>query len=424
MHPYLNAVVGEYRITGYLGEGGMGQVYRAVHTRLGRVVAIKILSQSTSESVVVQRFLNEARIQASLRHPGVAALYDFTEFQGKPAIIMEYVDGQTIQEITATRGPWKTRDAVPILCSCASTLEYVHSRGIVHRDLKSANLKITSTGDLKLLDFGIATSQTATRLTTAGFVIGTFQSLSPEQANGEPAQITSDIWAFGVLAYEMLTGTLPFEGATQMELFSKIMRASFTPPTVLKPNIPSELERIISRCLRKRPEDRYPSMSALRQDLERVRVVPGAGADRQKDGSDERFSLALLTAKFLSQAWQKWTAAAVGVAAAGLIFVLLHSPGPDVQPQPEDKGPVAASTQPNNNAGHIKQVIVDVPEGSAEVWEGRQMLGHTPYKLSRASGTPVDLTLRQPGYSDKLVQFEVGERTEYLFPMQRSDTHP
>jgi len=107
MHPYLNAVVGEYRITGYLGEGGMGQVYRAVHTRLGRVVAIKILSQSTSESVVVQRFLNEARIQASLRHPGVAALYDFTEFQGKPAIIMEYVDGQTIQEITATRGPWK-----------------------------------------------------------------------------------------------------------------------------------------------------------------------------------------------------------------------------------------------------------------------------------------------------------------------------
>ena len=418
MPSYLNAVIGEYRITGYLGEGGMGQVYRAVHSQLGHSVAIKILNQGSGDSVLVQRFLNEARIQASLRHPGVAAFSEFTEFNGKPVIVMEYVDGQTIQEITAERGPWKIEDAVPVLCSCAATLEYIHTQGIVHRDLKSSNLKITSKGEVKLLDFGIATSQVVSRLTKAGFVIGSFQSISPEQARGEQAYAASDIWSFGVLAYEMLTATLPFEGSTQMELFSKIMKGAFTPPTVLKPGIPAEMDRVIARCLRLRPQDRYSSMLTLKQDLERI---PSGRSDGRKLLLDRK-ALDSLMGRFLPYSWLRWGPVFLGVALIVLLATLFYLRKPDTPAA--DSGSIPGSSLSSNGAADLKQVTVDVREGSAEVWEGEKLLGRTPYTLSRTRGNSVALTLREPGFSDLPVQFDVGERAEYTFPMQRSALKP
>lgn len=413
MHLQRNAIIGEYRIVDFLGEGGMGQVYRAVHTRIDRTVAIKILSQ-TSESVVVQRFLNEARIQASLRHPGVAALYDFIEDRGRSVIIMEYVDGQTVQEITSREGAWSADRALPVLRSCASTLAYVHSRGVVHRDLKSANLKITQAGETKLLDFGIATAQMASRLTTAGFVIGTFQSLSPEQARGDSATAASDIWAFGVLAYEMLTATLPFEGASQMELFSKIMKASFTPPAVLKPGIPADLERVIVRCLRKNPADRYPSMDALIADLDEAASRIGAPR-RAKPASSRRALMG--------------TASAVLLSLVGLIFAF-RTPGnsplvssPQIADPPASATSTPTSITALNSAqqGDLKRVTIDVPDGIAEVWEDGQLVGRTPFVITKPFGGAVKLVLHQPGYDDLPVQFEVSQRSEYIYLMRRSD---
>jgi serine/threonine protein kinase len=421
MPPYLNAVIGDYQVTGYLGEGGMGQVYRAVHTLLGHTVAIKILNFSGGESVLVQRFLNEARIQANLHHPGVAAFYEFIEFQGKPVIVMEYVDGQTIQEITAARGPWKIEDAVPIFCSCATTLEYIHAQGIVHRDLKSANLKINSKGELKLLDFGIATHQMVARLTTAGFVIGSFQSISPEQARGEQAVPASDIWSFGVLAYEMLTSTLPFEGSTQMELFSKIMRATYTPPTVLKPGIPTEMEHIIARCLRRKPQDRYPSMLAVKRDLERIPLAAGPGSGWRL-ALPAAGALASLLDGLLPSRRLKWSAAGVAAALLILAAVLLFLPKPPPHAAHGNLPP--PSPPPATSTAESRQVMVDVVEGSAEVWEGNKLLGQTPFALTRGLGTSVTLTLRQPGFSDLPVQFDIGERAEFVFTMQRSAPQP
>jgi serine/threonine-protein kinase len=421
MTSYLNAVIGDYRVTGYLGEGGMGQVYRAVHTLLGHTVAIKILNLSGGESVLVQRFLNEARIQARLHHPGVAAFYEFTEFQGKPVIVMEYVDGQTIQEITASRGPWKIEEAVPILGSCAAILEYIHQQGIVHRDLKSANLKVTSNGELKLLDFGIATYQVLSRLTTAGFVIGSFQSISPEQARGEQAVPASDIWSFGVLAYEMLTATLPFEGSTQMELFSKIMKATYTPATTLKPGIPIAMEHIIDRCLRRRSEDRYPSMLAVKQDLERIPLPAGPGS-RPGPALWAAGALASMLDRLLPSRRLKWSAAGVAAALLILAAVLLFLPKPQLPPS--SRVPPAPAPPPADTTTASGQVIVDVVQGSAEVWEGNQPLGRTPYTLTGILGTSVTLTLRQPGFSDLTVQFDIGERAEYVFTMQRSVQEP
>ena len=418
----LHAVIGEYRIAGYLGEGGMGQVYRAVHTRLGHTVAIKILNQGSGESVLVQRFLNEARIQASLRHPGVAAFYEFTEYRGKPIIVMEYVDGQTIQEITAARGRWKCQDALPVLCACSATLAYIHANGIVHRDLKSANLKITSSGEVKLLDFGIATSQMSSRLTTAGFVIGSFQSISPEQARGEQATPASDIWSLGVLAYEMLTCSLPFEGSTQMELFAKILRASFTPPSVLNPEVPREIDHIVARCLRRRPQDRYPSMLALKQDLERVPVAAAQPLhDRPAARAGNSF-LSRIAAPSSFAKHRKWIAVAVGAAAILYLASLLYLPGP--RAPTANPGPPFAGPVPVESRAELKNVTVEVSEGSAEVWEGTHLLGHTPYTISRSSGNSVTLTLHQPGFVDLPVQFDIGERPEYVFRMQRSAPKP
>jgi serine/threonine protein kinase len=408
-----NSIIGEYRIVDFLGEGGMGQVYRAVHTRIDRTVAIKVLTQTSGESILVQRFLNEARIQASLRHPGVAALYDFTEDHGRSVIIMEYVDGETVQEITSRQGPWSVERALPVFRSCASTLAYVHAQGIVHRDLKSANLKITPAGETKLLDFGIATAQMASRLTTVGFVIGTFQSLSPEQARGEPANAASDIWAFGVLAYEMLTASLPFEGATQMELFSKIMKASFTPPTVLKPSVPVDLERVILRCLRKNPADRYPSMNALIADLDELALRIGA-PDRRKPAISRKTligaaALLLLIAELFflmrppSGSWRGYSSQAVAPSGSA------------------SSNPASGSVSNPPPPGDVKRVTVDIPDGTAEVFEDGKMVGQTPFVISKDYGDSVELLLRQPGYDELPVRFEVSQRSEYVYLMHRSE---
>ena len=420
MDPFLQAVIGEYRVTGLIGEGGMGRVFRAVHTRLNRVVAIKILVAASGDGVFIQRFFNEAQIQSQLRNAGVAALYDFTEFRGSPVIIMEYVDGQTIQQITESRGAWTPAQALPVLLSCARTLSYVHSLGIVHRDLKSSNVKISSAGEVKLLDFGIATGSAAQRLTIAGFVIGTFQSLSPEQTRGEPATSASDIWAFGVLAYEMLTASLPFEGSNAAELFSKISRARFTAPTVLKPGLPQSIEKIIFRCLKRDPADRYSSMEELARDL--ARISPG-----ETSGSSRGFRPAARTRQVL----------AFGSAILALCLLLaigLHFTQQPAGPHDAD-GPACVGCSPALDNDHLsgsstggadpdklRTVTIDTFDGSAEVWQNGVKLGDTPYDFRRPYGESVSAILKRPGFRDLPILFDVGERPTYEFTMDRSNS--
>jgi serine/threonine-protein kinase len=207
----INSSIGEYRIIDRLGEGGMGEVYRGVHNKIGRVAAVKILSTAVSNPEFIERFLNEARIQARLHHPNVAPLFDFLEFQGRPCIIMEFVEGQTLADLIRIRGALHQQEMVAIFRSIVEALDYVHSQGIIHRDIKSTNIKITPAGQVKLLDFGIAKSGNSPALTVTGGFVGTLQYISPEQFTGGNADARSDIWAAGVLLYEMSTGRLPFE---------------------------------------------------------------------------------------------------------------------------------------------------------------------------------------------------------------------
>ena len=418
MDPFLQAVIGEYRITGLIGEGGMGRVFRAVHTRLDRVVAIKILTAASGDGVFIQRFFNEAQIQSQLRNPGVATLYDFTEFHGSPVIIMEFVDGRTIQQITESQGAWTPEQALPVLLSCARTLAYVHSLGIVHRDLKSANVKLTLGNEVKLLDFGIAVGSAAQRLTVAGFVIGTFQSLSPEQTRGEPATPASDIWAFGVLAYEMLTGSLPFEGSNAAELFSKISRARFTAPTVLKPGLSASFDAIIGRCLKRDPADRYASMDDLARDLSRMSptkdVTPERPGLRKITGRPLAIAGAVLAVCLLVALAFHYIQGSQAEGSGSVSCEGCDAPH-EVTPKPDPNGQTG-------NTANLKVVTIDTFNGSAEVWQDGVKLGDTPYEFHRPFGESVSATLKRPGFRDLPILFDVGDRPTYEFNLDRSSS--
>src|SRR5919205_3289643 len=190
-----NQTVGEYRIVDFIGAGGMGEVYRALHSKIGRVAAVKVLTQTSQATDFAERFSNEARIQASLQHPNIATLYDFCEVGGQPCIIMEYVDGQTVAErIEAFRAPLPLHEAAHVFEKVCEAIDYVHRNGVLHRDIKSNNIKVASDGKVKLLDFGIAKAQNAQQqLTQTGSVVGTLQYLAPELIRGGAADAGGDI---------------------------------------------------------------------------------------------------------------------------------------------------------------------------------------------------------------------------------------
>ena len=229
MSSLVNALIGEYLVTDFVGEGGMGEVYKATHTHIGRVIAIKVLSQGVTDPNTVRRFYDEAGIQASLRHPGVAEYLGFYEYRGRPCILMEFVDGETIASILNRRGAIPPSEAFRIACATSEVVAHFHKNGVLHRDIKSGNVKINSAGAIKVLDFGIARFQNTQKLTSAGMVIGTPGILAPEQVRGREVTPATDVWQLGILMYEMLTGKLPFGADNPSALYAQILNADYPP---------------------------------------------------------------------------------------------------------------------------------------------------------------------------------------------------
>ena len=266
--------LGQYEIVGPLGAGGMGEVYRARDSRLGRAVAIKVLpSFLSADSDQLRRFEQEARAAAALNHPNILAVFQMGTYEGAPYLVSELLEGETLRE-QIKRGRLPIRKAIDYAVQIARGLAAAHDKGIVHRDLKPENLFVTKDGRLKILDFGLAklmqpqsgsdeTELTLTTGTEAGMVMGTVGYMSPEQVRGQTADHRADVFAFGAILYEMLAGKRAFQKPTSAETMAAILNED--PPGIsqVTTNIPPALQRVVHRCLEKSPEQRFQSASDL-----------------------------------------------------------------------------------------------------------------------------------------------------------------
>jgi serine/threonine protein kinase len=266
--------IGSYSILRKLGRGGMGVVYLAHDTRLARDVAIKAINRDHSHSPEIrERLRNEARIAGGLSHPGIATIYALEEIDGELYLACEYVPGAPLRALVSS-GPLPIVEVVDIGLQLANALAEAHTKGIVHRDIKPENIIKTPSGVIKVLDFGLARIEHTLQpqLTQTGMLVGTPAYLSPEQAAGQRADFRTDIFALGLLMYELASGTNPFAAGTLEATFARILQAEPPPLSSVQPNSIPDLDRIVARCLRKDPLARYRSTREIISDLEQLRA--------------------------------------------------------------------------------------------------------------------------------------------------------
>ena len=388
--------LGPYEIGSPLGAGGMGEVYRARDTKLGRDVALKVLPATfATDPERMARFRREAQVLASLNHPHIGAIYGLEDSGGVPALVMELVEGPTLADRIAP-GAIPVDEALPIAREIAEALEAAHESGIIHRDLKPANIKVTPDGNVKVLDFGLAkaleghpsstdihNSPTVTSMATQpGIILGTAAYMSPEQAKGKSVDRRTDIWAFGCVFFEMLAGKRPFEGETVSDALAAVIRAE--PEWSLLPsNAPQTIRNLLQRCLKKDPRQRLQAIGDARIAIEEV--LSGASQD-------------LLSAvEMRTAAWRRalsWTVATVAVILAALFAAKYFTRNP--QPLPAI---VSQITSPPNTrfvfTGINPGPPILSPDGkwlvfSAVGSDGRQLLWVRP--LNSAAAKPLDGT--------------------------------
>jgi TolB-like protein/Tfp pilus assembly protein PilF/predicted Ser/Thr protein kinase len=289
---------GRYEIIEELGRGGMGVVYKAHDTKLKRGVALKFLPQElTHISEIKERFIREAQAAAALDHPNICTVYEFDETEEKTFISMAYIEGQSLKK-KIEQGPLELDEALRIAIQTAEGLEEAHKKGVVHRDIKSANIMVDERNQAKIMDFGLARISGTTLVTQEGMMMGTIAYMSPEQARGEVVDLRTDIWSFGVVLYEMFSGQLPFKGDHDQAVVYSILNEKPKPITDLRSEIPESIEQVIGKAMEKNPDDRYQNIGELLDDLRSISegIVPEEIKVRLRKAKLQRRKRAILYA--------------------------------------------------------------------------------------------------------------------------------
>ena len=368
---------GRYRLERKLGSGGMADVWLAEDQELGRKVAIKMLHERyANDTQFVERFRREATHAAGLSHPNVVSIFDRGETDGSYYIVMEYVEGRTLKELLVTRGPCPVPVAISYVRQVLAALRYAHRNGIVHRDIKPHNVLVDHEGRVKVADFGIARAGSS-QMTEAGSIIGTAQYLSPEQARGAPVDESSDLYSTGIVLYELLTGDLPFNGETPVEIAMKHLSQVPSAPSSIRSEIPRDLDLVVLRALAKEPAERYRSAKEMDRDLELVGRGDPVGTETEAAatmvlrgettaattvrpvpagfGGDERYRSYEGEVR-TGRAWWPWLVALGAAVALGVIGWFVYD---DVRDRIDANEPIAV----DNYTGILEENAVDLIVG-------------------------------------------------------------
>lgn len=382
-----------YHLTERIGSGGMGDVYKAYNKSLQRMAAVKILHQKE----MAERFRNEAYIQSSVSHPNIACMYEYLISNDTPCIIMEYVEGESLDRYMRRKGKLVNLDAENIIRQIASALAYLHKKDIIHRDIKPQNFKIGADGKVTMLDFGIAKAKYTPRLTQQGFAVGTTEYMSPEQFQ-QQGEKKSDIWSLGVLAYELLTGYLPFEANNPVTLRAKIEKGSFTNPKIMAPQVSEKLNTVIEKSLRLNAASRISAAEI--QNLLGDRQIKQAHTEKKWPVKME------------------WSRKNLLLAGGALLTILLmvfiiNGTGNDViGKEVKQEMPGTPGLQKMIiSAPNAPDAYIVFPDGSSK---------KLPYEITGTEGQNFQFTIRAEGYAARQVEVPItNRRKSYEYNLEK-----
>ncbi len=357
MNQYIGKTLGAYQILEQIGRGGMATIFKAYHPAMDRYVAVKMLaSHFAQDETFVPRFTQEARTLARLEHPHVLPVYDYGEQEGTTYLVMRYIEAGTLKDLITGQGPLELDQVAHILDQVGRALGYAHSQDVIHRDIKPANVLIDARGDAFLMDFGIAKMVAGTaQFTATGAIVGTPAYMSPEQGMAEPADHRSDIYALGVVLYEMVTGRVPFEAETPLAVLLQHVNAPLPPPRQIKPDLPAAIERVILKAVAKSPDDRFQTAEDMVQAFHKAMTDLATLETDAPLPFDESFETQVVDAFPLPEtlvtpstpkprSWLPIIGAVAALAVAALIVLLLLSN------QDDDAPPPTSTTPPTSTA--------------------------------------------------------------------------